>query len=490
MRRVELTAASSIRTSRARFLDRGRRVVIGGITTTAGEKTAGKTTYSTKLAADTTRGRLDGDLARPADVLIASAEDAWEQVVVPRLLAHGADLARVHRVRVTDNDGEALLTLPDDVAALEEALERLCEQGRTVALVILDPLSAFLSSGIDSHKDSSVRRALAPLARLAEQHDLAVLVIAHVVKDESRRLANRVSGSLGIVNASRSLLLMMRDPDDADGEAGSGRLLVHVACNWSRTAPTLRLRLASRNVELDDDTTADTCCIETVGESTLTVDDLQGDRDQSRRDVEEAILAAVANGPQPSDAIKQSVAANLKCVRRTVERAAHRLAKNGELRIDSLGFPRRTVWAAATAADATASSDTPSSNHDTVSLARAHARNGDVCVVTDDFRGFPLSQLTPVTPVTTPALTRTHTATADDDSRQPPTKTDGRHGDAPDLLSAGRSTAEPADHDDSDTDTELLTEHEFAALLVAQFAGTDERRPVNGWHTEHTEAAR
>ena len=72
----------------------------------AGEKGLAKSTLTNaKLAAAVTRGTLAGDLkGTPSDVLIISAEDDWRTVIKPRLVAHGADLERVHQVGVTEEE--------------------------------------------------------------------------------------------------------------------------------------------------------------------------------------------------------------------------------------------------------------------------------------------------------------------------------------------------------------------------------------------------
>jgi hypothetical protein len=75
------------------------------------------------------------------------------------------DLERVHRIEVEDPNGESLLTLPDDADLFEREIARLAGEGRKVALVVIDPIGAFLSGAVDSHKDKDVRRALAPMAR-------------------------------------------------------------------------------------------------------------------------------------------------------------------------------------------------------------------------------------------------------------------------------------------------------------------------------------
>ncbi len=49
-----------------------------------------------------------------------------------------------------------------------------------------------------------MRRALAPLAAMAERLDLAVVVVAHLTKDEGKRLLSARVGAGAFVNAARS----------------------------------------------------------------------------------------------------------------------------------------------------------------------------------------------------------------------------------------------------------------------------------------------
>jgi hypothetical protein len=314
----------------------------------AGEKGLGKSIYTNAyLPAKLTRGDLDGELrGKPADVLVITAEDDWASVIKPRLIAHGADVNRVHRVRVLDETGQLTLTLPDDVPLIEAQLNRLKAEGRQVAMIVIDPIGAFMSERTDSHKDAQVRRALAPLAAMAERRDLAIIVVAHLNKDESRRLISRVSGSGAFVNAARSVLGFARDPGDPDGEQGNQRVLVHVATNWGRYAPSLGMRIESLSVDVDDGSIADVGHMVLTGEIDVSVEDLQrGATEDGRADTEEKIAAKLAGGARPSHEVKAEVAAELGRARKTVERAGTRMANRGEMRIESGGFPRTTTWA-------------------------------------------------------------------------------------------------------------------------------------------------
>jgi hypothetical protein len=345
-RHVVLTPARDIRSQRIRWAWEDR-CPLRSMVVIAGEKGLGKSLLTNaRIPAQVTRGTLAGELAaQPMDVLIVTAEDDWRTVVKPRLAAHGADLSRVHQVEVVDSSGRALLTLPDDVPLLEAQIDRLRGEGRPVGMLVVDPIGAFLSSAIDTHRDASLRRALAPLAAMADRLDLVVVVVAHLTKDENTRLINRVNGSNALVNAARSVLVLARDPDDPEGEQGHDRVLVHVSSNWGRYAPTLTMRIEAREVDLDDGARAPVGYVVMTGETNLGTEDLQRRDDSSGADVEEAIGAALADGPHPSREVKKRVAGELGCSTKTVERAAVRMVSQGQIVSESGGYPRTTTWA-------------------------------------------------------------------------------------------------------------------------------------------------
>jgi hypothetical protein len=357
-RRMELVTAADIRSERIQWLWEPR-IPLRGLTILCGEKGRGKSLLANALLpALATRGNLPGELhGIPTDVLVCTAEDDWRSIVKPRLAAAGADLTRVHQPRINDEHGESLMTLPDDVALLEENIQRLRDDGRTVGLLVIDPIGAFLSQDIDSHRDASVRRALAPVAQMAERLDVAVLVVAHLTKDESGRMINRVNGAGAFVNAARSVLALAPDPGDPDGDDGDHRVLVHVRGNWGRLSPTLSAQVGDAEIMLDDGTPTKIGRLRITGESDITVEDLQGRKDETSRDeVEETLLAALADGEKPSREVKAQVRRETSCSDSTVKRAAARLKERGDLVQDDVGYPRRTVWRLSRATDQAAKS--------------------------------------------------------------------------------------------------------------------------------------
>ncbi|CAN5794626.1 hypothetical protein BH24ACT25_BH24ACT25_04750 [soil metagenome] len=176
-------------------------VPLGMLTLLVGDPGLGKSLLTCELAARTSRAG--------GSVLLASAEDSKGATVRPRLEAADADLGRVYSISLRRDGVEEGIALPDDVAELEQLVV-----DRAARLVVIDPLMAHLPEAVNSWRDQSVRRALAPLHRMAEAHGCAVLVVAHLNKDRQGHALYRTGGSVGIPAAVRSALLLARDPDD------------------------------------------------------------------------------------------------------------------------------------------------------------------------------------------------------------------------------------------------------------------------------------
>jgi hypothetical protein len=146
-------------------------------------------------------------------VLLLSAEDDLARTIKPRLLALGADLSRIHALPdVPAGKLRRPPVLPDDLPIVEALVVRHC-----VRLVVIDPLMAYLSGRVDSHKDSDIRLALYRVKLLAERTQAAVLVVRHLNKLVTvAEPLYRGGGSIGIIGAARSALLVGRHPGNPE----------------------------------------------------------------------------------------------------------------------------------------------------------------------------------------------------------------------------------------------------------------------------------
>ncbi len=87
---------------------------------------------------------------------------------------------------------------------------------------VVDPLTAYLGAEVNAHRDTDIRRALFPLGRLAEETGAAVLVVRHLNKGGSSNPLYRGGGSIGIIGAARSGLLVAKDRPGQSGSEGAG----------------------------------------------------------------------------------------------------------------------------------------------------------------------------------------------------------------------------------------------------------------------------
>jgi hypothetical protein len=195
------------------------RLAAGKLTLLEGDPGLGKSTLLCDWAARITTGEpLPGGEPRPPrGVLLLSAEDGLADTIRPRLEAAGADLTKVVALEEIDDQGELR---PPAIPADAPLLGRLARE-IDAALIVLDPLVAFLDPALSAHRDQDVRRALAPLKTLGEETGAAVLAVRHLTKGTGGSALYRGGGSIGIIGAARFALLLARDPDDAEQSASS-----------------------------------------------------------------------------------------------------------------------------------------------------------------------------------------------------------------------------------------------------------------------------
>jgi hypothetical protein len=187
------------------------RLALGKLALLEGDPGLGKSLVALDLCARLSRGLPfpDGSPSPgPCNSLVLNGEDGEADTVRCRLAGLGADLGRIFVMELQGASGESL-RLPSQLGLLDKALARTGAR-----LVVLDPLVAFLDASVTAGNDQSVRRALAPLARLAAKHGCVMLLVRHLNKGFGRHAIYRGGGSIGLVAACRSAWLVGRDPVD------------------------------------------------------------------------------------------------------------------------------------------------------------------------------------------------------------------------------------------------------------------------------------
>jgi len=234
-RRAQTTSLADVGPQVVTWLWPGR-IPRGAVTILDGDPDLGKSTVTLDIAARVTTGRPMPDGTgggEPADVIVVSYEDHLAATIRPRLDAAGADVSRVHALSIATEHGPDMPSLPDDLALLDETI-----RATGAVLVIVDPLMAALGGSVDSHRDQDVRRVLAPLARIAETSAAAALTVRHLRKSGGASPLYAGGGSIGIIGAARSALLVAADPQDPER-----RVLARSKCNLAAPVPSLGYRL-------------------------------------------------------------------------------------------------------------------------------------------------------------------------------------------------------------------------------------------------------
>lgn len=308
-----------------------RRIAYGKITILEGQPGVGKSHLTIEFAAIASTGRNLPDTGTPAacDVVLVTCEDGLADTVRPRLDAAGGDPNRVHVLAGVRVNGEEsrLPTIPDDMPLIRHVLE---ETG--ARLLIIDPLMAYLGDAVNSHRDHAIRRALAPLQHLAEESNVAVVIVRHLKKGATGDAIEAGGGSIGFAGLARSVLLVARDPED------ERRVVLAVTkCNIAEKAPSLIYSL--------EQTGNDTARVRWEGISRHTADSLLAAAHEEDRQVmaeaAEWLKEYLGDGPVPAQEAKRA-AREAGFSERTVERARAKLRVTSER--DGFGKGAKYVW--------------------------------------------------------------------------------------------------------------------------------------------------
>jgi len=200
------------------------RIARGKVSMIAGHPGLGKSQLTAALAAVVTTGGnwpVDRSRCELGSVILLNAEDDAADTIRPRLEAAGADLERCEMLDAVQDgfnaDGskaQRSFSLKTDLRVLEEMLSSRPD----AALVIVDPITAYLS-GVDTHVNADVRAIFAPLGELAAKHAVAIVCVSHLnkggpAKGGAGEALLRVSGSLAFVAAARAAFIVVRDQEN------------------------------------------------------------------------------------------------------------------------------------------------------------------------------------------------------------------------------------------------------------------------------------
>jgi len=193
-------------------------IALGKISMVDGDPGIGKSLLLTQLAANLSKkesllpdqeGKPTFATGGPHVTVMLSTEDGLEDTLKPRLEDAGADCSKIKVLtgwKDANDDVHAFSF--QDMPQLEKVLKAYDPR-----LVIIDPIQAYLGSGVDMHRANETRPLLDALRRLAEQYNCAIVCIRHPAKSsQGGKALHRGLGSVDFIGAARTGLFIEQHP--------------------------------------------------------------------------------------------------------------------------------------------------------------------------------------------------------------------------------------------------------------------------------------
>lgn len=248
--------------------NKGRGAIpMGEITLMAGRGGVGKSTVLAAFAAWITRGTMFGAYhGTPRNVVYIPNEDDPDRTLKPRMLAAGADPARVKIPRLwLPNGNLGHWTVPRD----NDRIAAFAVEHDAVA-IMFDPLSSNLGVS-NRNSGDEVRAVMESLRSMAERLNIAIIGNAHFRKASSSNSSDGLMGSVELVNVCRSMLAVMADRDREDVI-----VLSHDKSNYSKLAGAYDYKIVSEWID-DNGLRVETSRIEFLGKSEKNVSDMMAE---------------------------------------------------------------------------------------------------------------------------------------------------------------------------------------------------------------------
>ncbi len=206
----------------------------GQINIFAGDGGSGKTTSWCGLAAAVSNGTKVFFEAEnlnenpfverePQKVIFFSSEDSLEYTLKARLRKAGANLDNIYSASLRD---ERFSQIKFNSPILKDLIKEV-----KPALVIFDPLQAFIPPDIQMGQRNAMRNCLNPLIGLGEEYGTTFLIIVHTNKRQGVYGRNRIADSADVWDIARSVLITGMAKDNI-------RYLSHEKSNYGEPGRT------------------------------------------------------------------------------------------------------------------------------------------------------------------------------------------------------------------------------------------------------------
>lgn len=275
------------------------------LTLLQGDPGTGKSTFLMNIAALLTKGEklpFAEEALPPMNVIYQTTEDDYDDTVIPRFIKAGGDLERFFHIEESENP----LSFSDP--RIEQAIREV-----NAGLLILDPVSSYISSKASMNNANEVRAQMNPLIKVARSTGCAILLVAHMNKKKDMSALMRVTGSIDFVGAVRSALLIATP----EGEASPKRVLAVTKSNLAEKGASIYFKLGDKIEWLE--------MSEITADEALGIISSEGKRQESKLQIAMDYLEdSLLNGMKPGKELTEKLGAK-GISKRTVDTAKSKL---------------------------------------------------------------------------------------------------------------------------------------------------------------------
>lgn len=304
----------------------------GQINILAGDGGSGKTTSWCGLAAAISNGtKVFFDVAvanenpfvprEPQKVMFFSSEDSLQYTLKARLRKAGANLDNIFSVSLRDERFSK-------IKFNSELLRDLVKEANP-ALVIFDPLQAFIPPDIQMGQRNAMRNCLNPLIGLGEEYGTTFLIVVHTNKRQGVYGRNRIADSADVWDIARSVLITGMTKDNM-------RYLSHEKSNYGEPGQTVLYAI-------EDGVAVFKGCCDKHDADFVKERDLSAYQAPQRQNAEAFIMDFLKNGRKPTAELDEAAKA-AGITNSTLGRAKTSLRERGLIGMKSAGYGQGKAW--------------------------------------------------------------------------------------------------------------------------------------------------
>ena len=216
------------------------------ITILVSQEGEGKSTLVSDIIAHITQGKPWAnapDTPNPkGSVILYNNEESTSCILVPRLIAMGADTSKVIDGKdILEENGEEY---PFDIEKNIPELDKLVDEFPDTRLIVFDPITSYCFCNENSN--SEVRKALKALVDFAERKNIAVLGLTHLNKKVDLGFINRTIGSRAWSSVPRMVWgIRTEQVEDEDGHKidTDNRFLINIKCNIGKKPQGMKFHI-------------------------------------------------------------------------------------------------------------------------------------------------------------------------------------------------------------------------------------------------------